>query len=160
MEGEQLGKGDEVLGDERELKPRRRCGRSRGRARCPGRLRGGADAVSVLDAGAVHAFEFNGIAGQVGQGGQEARPVVVAEAQPGAGMRALAPRDHAGAFGQEPRSRRSVISATQGPRALFAVLADRRCPGGFEQAEDGLADRLGEVVAHQEVDHGRRAARR
>src|SRR3954454_5776091 len=56
-------------------------------------LLGGADAVLGAGAGAVAALEFDRVAVEVGQREQEAMPVVVCEAQLGAGVRAFATHD-------------------------------------------------------------------
>jgi hypothetical protein len=62
-------------------------------------LLGGAHSVFGVGAGAVQALELDRVAGEVGQGGQEAVSVVVAEAQLRAGV---------------GRSRRTITRAPSG----------------------------------------------
>jgi hypothetical protein len=100
----------------------------------------------------VQALQVDGIAGEVGQRGQEAVAVVVGEGQLGAGVRALAAHDHPRSVG--PCAELEVVGELGHPGTLarLAVLADRRPPRRFGQTEDRLANALGEVKAHQEVD--------
>ncbi|MEN3281400.1 MAG: hypothetical protein V7607_2540 [Solirubrobacteraceae bacterium] len=94
VERELLGLGDEVLGDPRELEPDGVVIEvADGEIVQAGR----ADTAFGIGAAAVLGLDLDGVTGQIGQRGQEAAPVVVAEAQLGAGMRALAASDDAGA---------------------------------------------------------------
>jgi hypothetical protein len=90
VEREPLGPGGEVLGDQRDLKPHGVVVKVAKREVGQAGLLGGADAVLGAGAGAVQALKFDGVAVEVGQRDQEAMPVVVCEAQLGAGVRAFA----------------------------------------------------------------------
>ena len=160
VERELLGPGDQVLGDQRELQPDGVVVEVAEREVLQAGLLGGADAVLGAGAGAVQALELDRVAGQVGQGGQEAVAVVVCEGQLGAGVRALAAHDHPRALGPALRSSASVISATQAPSRVSPSWRISRPPRRLGQREDRVADRLGQIEAHQEVDVRRRAARR
>jgi hypothetical protein len=84
VEREQLGPGDEVLGDERYLHPDGVVIKAAEREVFEAGLLGGADAVLGVSAGAVQALEPGRVAVEVGQGSQEAVAVVVGEGQLGA----------------------------------------------------------------------------
>ena len=87
IERQELGPGDEVLGDERELQPDGvEIEIAEGEVLQAGLL-GGADAVLGAGAGAVQALKLNRVAFEVGQVGQEAVAVVVGEGQLRAGAR-------------------------------------------------------------------------
>ena len=81
-----MGPGDQILGDQGEFEPDGVAVEFvEGQVLQPGLL-GRADAVFGVGAGAVQAFQFDRVAGQVGQGGEEAVPVVITKGQLGAGV--------------------------------------------------------------------------
>ncbi len=131
VEGEALGPGDEVWGDERELEPDGVVVEVAERQILQPGLLGGTDAILGVGAGAMQALELDRVTGQIGQGGQEAVTVVIGEAQLRAGMRALATDDDAGPLG--PATERQAVTDLGHPGALAppAVLADGRAPRRF-----------------------------
>jgi hypothetical protein len=100
---------------------------------------------SAARAGAVQAYELDRGAGQVGDGGEEAVPVVVAKGQLGAGVRTFATHDHARA--RRPRTEHRGACELGHPGALpgLAVLAAGRPPRRLGQAEDRVAYAFGEI---------------
>jgi hypothetical protein len=115
VEGERLCPGGEVLGDQRDLDPDGVViEAAEGEVLKPGLL-GGADAVLGVGAGAVQPLTLDGVATEIGQRDKEAVPVVVAEAQLGAGVRAFAADEQPRPVGPAAQVDGVVISATHAP---------------------------------------------
>ena len=135
IERERLCPDDQVLRDQRELKPDGVVVKVAERQILQAGLLAVANAVLGAGASAVQALEPGRVAGKIGQRGQEAVAVMVGEGQLRAGVRALAAHDHPAARG--PAGQIQAIGDLGHPRALAlgAVLADRRTPCVLGQAE-------------------------
>jgi len=147
-----LGPGDQVVGDEHELKPDAvvlEVAEGQVAQACVLVV---ADVVLDASTATMTALDLGDVAALVGEDRLEAVALDIGEAQLGAGVRAFAAHEHprTGWPAGQVEVLGDLSDLAVGPRA--AVLIQRANPAVIGDLKDRLADRLAQVIADREAD--------